>query len=139
MLARKQQSATRSRFHCPRFEQLESRTLLSASQPVAIAAPQIIPVAGIVGVAVPNLDVLPAAAGGSNAHSPAQIRHAYGFDQLSLSGAGQTIAIVDAYSDPTIGADLHKFDQAYGLADPSLALVQQITGGVGPAYNASWA
>src|SRR5207247_7144029 len=35
-------------------------------------------------------------------YSPAQIRHAYGFDQLSGTGAGQKIAIVDAYCSANI-------------------------------------
>ncbi|HEV3416877.1 MAG TPA: dockerin type I domain-containing protein [Pirellulales bacterium] len=58
--------------------------------------------------------------------SPTQIRHAYGFDQLTLpgtatpaDGTGETIAIVDAYSDPSVRTDLQAFDQQFGLADPS--------------------
>jgi hypothetical protein len=56
--------------------------------------------------------------------TPMQIRHAYGFDQISFSngakgdGTGQTIAIVDAYDDPNIGADLAHFDSTFGLPDP---------------------
>jgi hypothetical protein len=49
---------------------------------------------------------------------PAQIRHAYGFDKLPLDGAGQTIAIVDAYDDPNLAADLQTFDAQFGLPDP---------------------
>src|SRR5207253_4484318 len=44
-----------------------------------------------------------------SAYNPAQIRHAYGIDQVAFNagaikgdGAGQTIAIVDAYYDSTI-------------------------------------
>src|SRR5207237_1022841 len=33
-------------------------------------------------------------------------------------GSGQTIAIVDAYNDPNIWADLQVFDKAMGIADP---------------------
>ena len=49
--------------------------------------------------------------------------HAYGIDALSFNGvagdgSGQTIAIVDAYNDPTIASDLRTFDQAFGLSDP---------------------
>ena len=56
-------------------------------------------------------------------YTPAQIRHAYGFDQISFNGtagdgAGTTIAIVDAYDDPNIANDLHQFDLAFGLPDP---------------------
>ena len=39
---------------------------------------------------------------GTVAYTPAQIRAAYGISSLSLDGTGQTIAIVDAYDDPSI-------------------------------------
>jgi subtilase family serine protease len=59
---------------------------------------------------------------------PAQIRHAYSFDQLTCSytgtfgntnlcGYGQTIAIVDAYDDPNIPQDLATFSSTFGLPD----------------------
>jgi hypothetical protein len=53
---------------------------------------------------------------------PAQVRHAYGFDQLTADGTGQTIAIIDAYDDPNIFKDVNTFDQAYGwnATGPSL-------------------
>ena len=35
-------------------------------------------------------------------YTPAQIRTAYGINNLSLDGTGQTIAIVDAYDNPDI-------------------------------------
>src|SRR5262245_42532060 len=63
--------------------------------------------------------------------APSQIRHAYAFDQItaadgSLLGTGQTIAIVDAYDDPTIAADLAAFSAAYGLpAPPNFTKVSQ--------------
>jgi hypothetical protein len=60
---------------------------------------------------------------------PAQLRHAYGFDKLSLDGTGQTIAIVDAYADPNIVGDLRTFDAQFNLpAPPSFSHVSQ-TGG----------
>src|SRR5947209_7179548 len=34
--------------------------------------------------------------------TPAEVRHAYAFDQTLLTGAGQTIAVVDPYIAPTI-------------------------------------
>ena len=71
----------------------------------------------------------------SGSYSPSQVRHAYGIDQLNLTGAGQTIAIVAAYDDPTIASDLHKFDQRFGLADPTF--VKATPGGL-PAYDAGW-
>src|SRR5437870_1617376 len=50
-----------------------------------------------------------------SAFNPLQVRHAYGFDQVPYNGAGQTIAIVDAYDDPSAAADLSKFSTLYGL------------------------
>src|SRR4051812_39793456 len=56
--------------------------------------------------------------------TPAQVRHAYGFDQVGFrhkhrtipgDGRGQTIAIVTAYDAPTIENDLLVFDQKFGL------------------------
>jgi subtilase family serine protease len=81
----------------------------------------------------------PAVSSGPVGYTPAQIRHAYGFDQVPLNGAGQTIAIVDAYDDPTITADLHAFDQHFGLADPVLTKVNEYGGTSYPAPNADWA
>src|SRR5262245_45869406 len=57
--------------------------------------------------------------------TPSQVRHAYGFDQITFNsgairgdGSGQTIAIVDAYDDPSIVNDLAVFDQQFGLPAP---------------------
>jgi len=71
--------------------------------------------------------------------SPSAIRHAYGFDQVSYTGAGTTIAIVDAYDDPTIASDLHAFDQQFGLADPTFTKVNQTGGTTMPAASTGWA
>jgi subtilase family serine protease len=79
------------------------------------------------------------AGSGFSVYSPAQIRHAYGFDQVSWTGVGQTIAIVDAYDDPTVATDLHKFDQQFGLGDPKLTVAKMTSGGQSPAYNSGWA
>jgi subtilase family serine protease len=45
--------------------------------------------------------------------TPTQIRNAYGLP--STGGAGTTIAIVDAYDDPTVQSDLTVFSTQYGL------------------------
>jgi V8-like Glu-specific endopeptidase len=55
--------------------------------------------------------------------TPAQIRKAYGYDQIQFGGttgdgSGQTVAIVDAYHSPTMLQDLRTFDAAFGLSDP---------------------
>ncbi len=68
--------------------------------------------------------------------SPAQLRHAYGIDQIRFTspggaavagdGSGQTIAIVEEGVDPTLGADLTTFDQYFGIpAPPSFQVVDQ--------------
>jgi hypothetical protein len=46
--------------------------------------------------------------------TPGDLASAYGF-LPSLGGAGQTVAIVDAYDDPNIEKDLGTFDSEYGL------------------------
>jgi len=51
----------------------------------------------------------------SVSYAPAQVVHAYGFDQQTLTGSGQTIAIVDAYDNPNIASDLAAFDTKFGL------------------------
>ncbi len=72
---------------------------------------------------------------------PVQIRGAYGINSITLgsvvgTGAGQTIAIIDAYDDPNLvsstsaayaTSDLHMFDAQFGLTD---------FGGSGPVYQA---
>jgi subtilase family serine protease len=84
------------------------------------------------------------ATAGPTGYTPAQIRHAYGFDQVWFNGVagdgtGQTIAIVDAYDDPNVASDLHQFDAAFGLPDPSLTKVNEYGGFAPPAANATWA
>jgi subtilase family serine protease len=66
---------------------------------------------------------------------PAQVRHAYGFDQVSFSnslgqiiqgdGSGQTIAIVNAYNNPDVTADLNSFDRAFSIDGGSQSLYKQ--------------
>src|SRR4051812_24621937 len=78
--------------------------------------------------------------------SPAQVRKAYAFDQIVLGdgsiaadGRGQTIAIIDAYHDPNIAADLAVFDAQFGLPSANLKVVNQTGGSRLPATNAGWA
>src|SRR5258706_13477206 len=81
--------------------------------------------------------VKPLASAGATGLTPAQMRHAYGVDSISFNGvtgngAGQTIAIVDAYDDPTAASDLQAFDRAFWLVDaPSFTKLNQ-NGGTGP-------
>jgi subtilase family serine protease len=66
---------------------------------------------------------------------PGQIEQAYGLPQLyrkGITGAGQTIVIVDSFGSPTVAHDLAVFDQAAGLpAPPSLRVIQP-AGAVAP-------
>jgi streptogramin lyase len=116
-----ERSRTRRRPHLvrPQLEVLEEKLLPSAGNlvPTYIVAPTheigshlgggLLPLSGPPGL------------------SPAQVRHAYGFDQIFFQngtvpgdGSGQTIAIVDAHDDPSIGNDLAVFDQQFGLSAP---------------------
>src|SRR6516162_7943789 len=65
--------------------------------------------------------------------TPAQLTHAYGLDAITFTapsgatvkgdGTGATIALIEAYHDPTLAGDLQAFDQAYHLPDPPLNVV----------------
>lgn len=52
-------------------------------------------------------------------YTPALMRTAYNVP-ASATGAGQTIAIVEAYGSPTVASDLQIFDATMGLPDPKL-------------------
>jgi hypothetical protein len=102
-------------------ESLEERRLLSANA-TADALAQL--------TAQADVQVLALDTTGPTGLSPQQIRSAYGIDHITFSGgtitgngAGQTIAIIEAYNDPNISADLAAFDAEYGLpAPPSLTV-----------------
>jgi hypothetical protein len=89
------------------------------------------------GAAIANSLSLSAAAG-TVAYTPAQIRAAYGISALdavgpnaTLDGSGQTIAIVDAYDDPSILTAVDTFDSQFGLTDSGPSLYAQY----GPASS----
>ena len=120
-----------------RIESLESRNLLSLT---------------IGGQAVPDYlayvapgAVAPLATASPTGYSPAQLRQAYGFDKITFNngtvtgdGSGTTIAIVDAYDDPNIAADLHQFDVKFGLTDPTLNKVNETGGAKLPTGDTGW-
>jgi hypothetical protein len=56
-----------------------------------------------------------ASSGPAGGLTPAQLASAYGYEP-STGGNGQTVAIVDAFDDPNIEADLAAFDTEYHLA-----------------------
>jgi len=76
--------------------------------------------------------------------SPTTIKSAYGFSTSLTAGMGQTVAIVDAYDDPTAESDLGVFSSQFGLpacttANGCFAKVNQTGGTAVPRKNAGWA
>ena len=107
-------------------EALESRQLLSTVTAVTDLS-QI--------TAQPNLQVTPLVSSGPTGLTPQQVASAYGVNQIKFSGgkvagngAGQTIAIVTAYNDPNISADLAAFDSYYKIANPPSLTVENLGG-----------
>ncbi len=119
----------------------------------AFAASPIVPGKGTARPACPG----PAAAGDTHCHawvrpdastspvglSPAIMKSAYGFSTSSTIGAGQTIALVDAYDLPTAENDLNVFSQTFGLpacttANGCFMKVNQNGGTKYPRYNSGW-
>jgi hypothetical protein len=84
----------------------------------------------ISGAAVANNLTLDAPAG-RVAYTPEQVRTAYGISNLSLDGTGQTIALVDAYDNPSIYQALDAFDTQFGLTGSGPRLYDQY----GPASS----
>jgi hypothetical protein len=62
---------------------------------------------------------------GTIAYTPAQVRSAYSINNLSEDGTGQTIAIVDAYNDPSLDQALDTFDNQFGFLAAGPTLYQQ--------------
>ena len=65
-----------------------------------------------------------------NCYGPAQIRVAYGIQPLlaaSKDGSGRTIAIVDAFQDPTLADDLKTVDSTFQLPSPPSSHERRLT------------
>jgi subtilase family serine protease len=83
--------------------------------------------------------------------SPHEIRHAYGLDHVLFSnskhpihanGAGQTIAIVDAYDAPNIAHDLRVFSKTFNLPTKDANgnfVLSKVTTRRTPSVDAGWA
>jgi subtilase family serine protease len=76
--------------------------------------------------------------------TPATIKSAYGFSTSAGVGSGKTIAIVDAYDDPTAEADLGVFSAQFGLpacttANGCFKKVSQTGTTRYPRANSGWA
>jgi len=74
---------------------------------------------------------------GTAPYTPAQVQSAYGFNQLSATGTGQTIALVDAYDDSQyIQNDLNTFCAEFGIASTTVNIIY--AQGSKPAANSGW-
>src|ERR1041384_6459215 len=130
---------TRSSTNPGAIEMLESRMLLSATLPAYLGGVEKISLVrqqSQVRVHSAMAKVRPLAGTASLYYTPQQIRHAYGFDKISNDGAGQTIAIVDAYDEPTIFSDLATFDKQFGLPGQDVAGVASFLTRVQPQGKA---
>jgi hypothetical protein len=126
----------------PRVEPLENRLLLTGWSAFG-AHPNVIAAS-------------PQQTAGPTGYTPAQLRQAYGFDQISglpnndfnNAGKGQTIAIVDAYNDPNLRSDTQRFDEYFHIrgaannaADTSFLTIVNQNGGTvlpAPANTTTW-
>jgi subtilase family serine protease len=84
----------------------------------------------------------PAATAAPAGYGPADLRSAYALP--STGGAGQTVAIVDAYDDPTAASDLNVYRSQFGLSSCTTAngcfrKLNQTGGTTPPRSNAGWA
>jgi hypothetical protein len=116
------------------LECLETRTLPSAN------------ITPFYALLPPQNGSTPMTSSGPTGLSPSQIAKAYGFNQINFTsngtsvaanGSGQTIAIVNAYNDPTIASDLQAFDQTYGLPNANLTVLNQNGGTSLPGVDPS--
>ncbi len=103
---------------------------LSESGNASLNAALIVDTLTISGNGVANTLTLDAPSG-TVAYMPAQIRDAYGINALTQDGTGQTIAIVNAYDDPSIDQALDAFDAQFGLTASGPSLYAQY----GPASS----
>lgn len=69
------------------------------------------------------------------AFTPSEIQSAYNYNSVD-TGAGETIAIIDAYGSPTLASDLACFDTQFGLPALSPTIVQPF--GAVHAKNSGW-
>jgi hypothetical protein len=155
----------RRHFQKPRLEPLESRVVLSvpstapttltAASPLARPILEIVPLSPstAVGPFGAPTGVLPLSGSAKpGGILPSQMREAYGINNITFGsvvgdGTGQTIAIVDAYDDPSFvnstnpnfsTSDLAEFDSSFGLPNPpSFTKVNQTGGSTLPGTDPS--
>ncbi len=115
-----------------------SACLLLAAMPASASA------ASAGGLAQPMLRIWPQASTGPSGLSPATIQSVYGFSTSATAGSGETIALVDAYDDPTAESDLAVFSNQFGLpacttANGCFKKVSQTGSSRYPQSNSGWA
>jgi hypothetical protein len=81
----------------------------------------------------------------SSGLSPAELTSAYGLSGITFTspsgstvkgdGSGETIALIEAYHDPSLAADMQTFDQAYNLPNAKLTVINQ----AGAQTDTGWA
>jgi len=79
---------------------------------------------------------------GGCAYQPSELATAYNFNALysqGLTGAGQTIVIVDAFGSPTLAADVALFDALYGLPAAQITTFNVNVDGAPVRQNANFA
>jgi subtilase family serine protease len=94
------------------------------------------------GEARPPIHVRGNATPGPTGLTPTQVRHFYGFDQVLNQGAGQTIAIIDAFDHPNIESDLAVFSAQFGLPTCTTSngcFTKVYASGSKPRTDAGWA
>ncbi|MGA3030843.1 MAG: S53 family peptidase [Candidatus Limnocylindrales bacterium] len=117
---------------------IASACLLLAAVPASVSA------APAADWANPMFRVRPMTTKAPTGLSPATIKSAYGFSTISTAGANRTIALVDAYDDPTAESDLGVFSSTFGLpacttANGCFKKVSQTGSTKYPKANSGWA
>lgn len=85
----------------------------------------------------PPLHFKPALSISPKGYVPTQIRHAYGIDQITGNGTGQTIAIVDAYGSSSLQSDLNTFCSTLSLPKTTVSIYYP--GGKPRRNDSNWA
>ncbi|HEV7999644.1 MAG TPA: hypothetical protein VGP63_07180, partial [Planctomycetaceae bacterium] len=128
-------------------EALEERQMLSAAAfhpTIVVAGSVAAPGTVTAGTVTPGAS--PATTLASAPYTPSQVTTAYGVNRIQFgtvagTGAGQTIAIVDAFNDPNIIGDTATFNNQFNLPQfnvsggPTLSVLNQTGGTTPPTIN----
>jgi subtilase family serine protease len=69
--------------------------------------------------------------------TPAQLQKAYGLNVFQNKGQGMTVAVVDAFGNPNVQADLNKYSATFGW--PTTTVTEAFPQGQPATINESWA